>query len=346
MPEDSSEAAGEADAAAELARLRQELSQSRRDALLCRAILESATDYAILTLDEAGRVTSWNSGAEALLGWTAAEARGLDSRVLFTPEDRERRAPEAEMAEARKMGRAEDQRWHLRKDGSRFWGSGLLMPIRDDVPPGFLKIMRDRTVQREASERQGLLLRELAHRVKNSLALILSMARQTSLRAEDLDGFLSVFEGRLRALALAHDLLTDSGWTALPLRALARTTLAPHDPGGDRLKVQVADTPLHPALAQDLVLALHELATNATKHGALSSPQGEVVLESREAGSRLVLTWAERGGPKAAPPARRGFGTTLLERVVAHQHQGEVTLDWQPEGLVCTMRLPRAKPGG
>jgi two-component sensor histidine kinase len=105
----------------------------------------------------------------------------------------------------------------------------------------------------------------------------------------------------------------------------------------------VAELRLNPAAAQDLVLALHELATNAAKHGALSAPEGSVTLEGRVEGGELVLTWGEAGGPPAAPPTRRGFGTTLLEQAVAHQNKGRVGFDWRPEGLACTLVLPLAQ---
>ena len=335
----------------EIARLTTEVEAAQRDAALCHAILESATDYAIFTLDPSGRVTSWNAGAGALLGWSEAEALGMDGRAVFVPEDRRRGAPEAEMACAAAEGRAEDQRWHLRKDGSRFWGSGLLLPLRGARPGGYLKIMRDRTQQRQAGVRQDLLLRELAHRVKNSLALILAMARQTGDRSRSVAEFLDGFEGRLRALAAAHDLLNDSGWLETSLPALVRAALAPHagEDGGAAIRVRasVPDVPLHPALAQDLVLALHELATNAAKHGALSVEGGTATLAGSVAGGVLQLVWSERGGPSAGgPPAAPGFGTRLLEQAIAHQHRGEVRLDWRAEGLTCTMRLPlRAPPG-
>jgi PAS domain S-box-containing protein len=131
-------------------RLRRDPDPAQGDRTLCRAILESASDYAILTIDLDGRITSWNAGARNLLGWAEAEALGMDGGLLFTPEDRERGAPEAEMAQAREAGRAEDERWHLRRDGSRFWGSGLMTPLRGSPIPGFLKIMRDRTERRQA----------------------------------------------------------------------------------------------------------------------------------------------------------------------------------------------------
>jgi two-component sensor histidine kinase len=245
------------------------------------------------------------------------------------------------MAKALAEGRAENERWHVRRDGSRFWGSGVMLPLRGAAAGGFLKVMRDETARREGDERQSLLIRELAHRVKNSLALIMAMARQTGLSAADLDEFLGTFEGRLKALAGVHDLLSERGWRGPPLAALIRAALAPHE-GRVRLG-RMAELSLTPAAAQDLVLALHELATNAAKHGALSAPHGSVTLEGRVSDDELVLTWGEAGGPPAASPRHRGFGTTLLEQAVARQNKGRVGFDWRPEGLACTLVLPLAQ---
>jgi PAS domain S-box-containing protein len=326
---------------AENRRLERELASAREGAVRFRAILENATDYAIFTIDPDLRVTSWNAGAENLLGWGETEAFGMDSRVTFDPEDRARGVPEAERDKAAAEDRAGNERWHRRKDGSRFWGSGVLVPLRGGEP-GFLKVMRDRTARREGDERQALLLRELSHRVKNSLAVVLAMARRTGERAADVAGFLEDFEGRLEALAAAHDLLSDNGWLGTPLAALVQAALAPLGGAEDgRIRVEVEDLALLPAAAQDLVLVLHELATNALKHGALSGPAGTVSLDIRAEGADLVLAWRETGGPPVVPPAEAGLGLTLLEQVAAHDG-GRAELDWQPEGLACTLRLPLA----
>jgi len=119
-----------------------------------RLILESATDFAIVTIDLNGHLTGWNIGARNILGWDEAEALGRDARMLWTPEDRAAEVPEAEMRAAREQGRADDERWHLRRDGSRFWASGEMMPLQgeDGTLLGFLKILRDRTEQRRAGE--------------------------------------------------------------------------------------------------------------------------------------------------------------------------------------------------
>src|SRR3954469_14839182 len=119
-----------------------------------RQIVESSTDYAIITTDLDGQITGWNAGARHLLGWREAEALGQNRRLIYTPEDREAGAPEAKMQLALAKGRAADERWHVRKDGSRFWSSGALLPLRGDAGAtiGFLKILRDRTTEREAED--------------------------------------------------------------------------------------------------------------------------------------------------------------------------------------------------
>jgi two-component sensor histidine kinase len=205
--------------------------------------------------------------------------------------------------------------------------------------------MRDRTERREGDERQRVLLHELAHRVKNSLAVVLAIAKRTGDRSADLAGFLEDFEGRLLALAAAHDLVSENGWLGTPLAGVVGAALAPHDGGDGRVAVELgADVPLNPAAAQGLAMALHELATNAAKHGALSAPGGSATLEARIEGGELVLSWREAGGPRVAgPPRRRGFGTELLERVLAHQHGARTAFEWRPGGLACTVRLPLAE---
>jgi two-component sensor histidine kinase len=204
----------------------------------------------------------------------------------------------------------------------------------------------DVTGLRAAEERQRALVAELSHRVKNVLAVVQAIAGRTADGAGTTAAFVAAFRGRLGALAAAHDLLAEGGWRGAGLAELARRTLAPHaGRGGDRLGLGVEDVALPPALAQTLGLTLHELATNAAKYGALSAPEGRVRLTGGEAvddrGDReLRLAWREEGGPPVGRPAGRGFGTTLLERALAHQHGGRVELDWREEGLSCAIRIP------
>jgi PAS domain S-box-containing protein len=626
---------------ATLRRIARELEESRaalreHEARL-RLILDSATDFAIFTTDLDLRVTSWNEGARRLLGWEEGAILGRSAALIFTPEDRAAGVPERERAQALETGRAEDERWHLRADGSRFWGSGLVMPLRDpaaapDAPPlGLLKIMRDLTGRRraeealreseehlrhivelspqilwtadregnvtaisgrvrqlsgiageemlgegwarivhpdelprlfeakaralatgqpldveyrfrladgsyrwmrsrayprrdasgrivgwygttedihdrrvaearlaalvelgdrlrelhdpatiaqaaaevigrgleaaragygtvdpeerlirierdwtrgtaasfagehrlmdywagfveelrrgevvaigdtardprtaasaagfaavgvracvhvpvtregrvvallyvhdaaprrwteeevdfvrgvaerawaateraQAEERRALLLAELNHRVKNTLAVVQALALQTARSAPDLPSFVSAFQARLIALGRAHDLLTQADWRGATAEEVVRTELR----GEERADLGGCASPavLPPVQALALALALHELATNAAKHGALSTPEGRVFVACRTdpADGATLIEWVERGGPTVSgPPVRHGFGLRLLQRGLARQAGMEAELRFEPEGLRCTLRLP------
>ncbi len=189
-----------------------------------RQIVESAREYAIISLDEGGCITSWNSGAERMLGFREKEAIGQPGDIFFTAEDRASDAPEQEMALAARDGRAVNERWHMRKDGSRFWGSGLM--LRGDES-GFVKIFRDHTDERAAEGRRQLMVEELNHRVKNTLAIVQSIAQMTFAGDNATAEARAAFEGRLTALAGAHNLLTREHWESVDLGALSPALSAP-----------------------------------------------------------------------------------------------------------------------
>lgn len=624
----------------------------RRSEERLRLVLDSASDYAIFATDPDRRVVTWNAGAERLLGWAEGEVVGRSADVIFTPEDREGGAPAAEAARALAEGRAENERWHVRKDGTRFWASGLVMPLRDSAggpgapPIGLLKVMRDRTERRLAEEalrarerrlrlladtaagllaaadpdevlepvfrllseefgvdisfsyvadedggglslascfglpeesragfarlafgetvcgaaaqarrpvhladasasgdpaaaalralgvrayavfplfagggrllgtlsfgsraragfseeetgflgaiahhvavvrerlrteaalraeearlrlaldagrlgaweldvatgsaagsprhdaifgytepppdwcyetflrhvlpedrarvdrsfraaaeggaewhfecrirrvdngearwieargrpvldaqgrtarllgvvaditerrrdeeRRSLLIKELNHRVKNTLAVVQALALQTARGAPDPRSFSAAFQSRLAALARAHDLLTRQHWEGAALVEVAKAALEPAV-GGARVDLSAcAPEPLlAPAEALAVSMALHELATNALKHGALSVPGGRVAVrcDTDPSGGAHVLEWVERGGPPVpGRPARQGFGLRLLQRGLAAQAGLEAELRFEPEGVRCTLRLAPASP--
>jgi len=200
-------------------------------------------------------------------------------------------------------------------------------------------VVDDVTEQRRAEQRQLLLIKELNHRVKNTLATVQSIAAQTLRSAPDLQVARDLFEARLVTLAAAHDLLTAESWRGARLSDLAVSALAPFETG-QRPQIIRSGPPVwlaaHRALA--LGLALHELATNAVKYGALSVPQGRVTLCWSLAGDQLALSWTEEGGPPVAAPARSGFGVRLLQRSLARDLQGDVALSFAPDGVRCEIR--------
>lgn len=307
-----------------------------------RHILDSVLEYAIVSLDGEGRITGWNSGAARLLGYDEGEILGRSCDVFFSPEDRAAGVPEREMRKAGEEGRAADERWHVRKDGSRFWGSGVMMPLERTRGGGYLKIFRDRTEERRAQERQAMLINELNHRVKNTLATVQSLAAQ-SVQAHDAEGWKN-FEARLLALSHAHDLLTRTNWEGAPLRDLLTRELEPYrGRDGARLVADGPDITLEPKIAIVLTMAIHELATNAAKYGALSTCRGEVWVSWRVApapAATLKLDWTETGGPPVKPPVRKGFGSRLIERGLALEVDGRARLEFAPHGVICRIEIP------
>jgi len=198
----------------------------------------------------------------------------------------------------------------------------------------------DITDRKEAEARQALLAREVDHRARNALAVIQSIIRLT--RAKTVKDYVQGIEGRIKALARAHTLLSDSRWNGADLSALVTEELAPYR-AGDKIECKGPDISLQPATAQGLALALHELATNAAKHGALSSPSGKIHLDWELRPDVLALTWVESGGPAVAPPATCNFGLKVIVASIEQQLGGRAAFDWSPEGLRCLMSIPRSE---
>lgn len=226
------------------------------------------------------------------------------------------------------------------------WLSSRGEVVRDAA--GRARILRginqDVTERRRAEERQMLLAREVDHRAKNALAVVQSIVALT--RDADPVRFRAAVIGRIAAMARAHTLLAREGWRAAELRELVEAEVAPHVAGApdapDRVAVAGPDVALQPDAAQPLAMAIHELATNAAKYGALSRPEGrvEIAWESTAEGG-LSLRWTERGGPALdSPPVRQGFGSSVVRNTVERQLGGAVRFDWRPDGLECTLVLP------
>ncbi|MFZ0721268.1 MAG: response regulator [Xanthobacteraceae bacterium] len=198
----------------------------------------------------------------------------------------------------------------------------------------------DISKRKEAEERQVLLAREVDHRARNALAVIQSIIRLT--RAKSVDDYVQAIEGRIKALARAHTLLSDSRWHGADLATLVTEELAPYR-GGDKITIRGPDISLQPATAQGLALALHELATNAAKHGALSSPSGKITLDWQLQSDTLTLNWAENGGPGIASPSSRSFGLKVIVASIEQQLGGKTAFDWDPKGLRCIFSIPRSE---
>ncbi|MCH5376611.1 MAG: sensor histidine kinase, partial [Planctomycetes bacterium] len=202
-----------------------------------------------------------------------------------------------------------------------------------------------RWFEEQASIRNSL-TRELNHRVKNTLANVLSIIALTRRRAETLDDFAEGLDGRIRALSATHDLLTQSDWGTTPIGAVIDAELSPYlQDGENRIEMLGPEIQLAPNDALSLGLAIHELATNAAKYGALSSPGGTVKVSWHKiSADRVRLEWSEHDGPLVEADPSRGFGTDLIEKIVAHELGNPVELTFRPEGVRCAMTIPVRQP--
>ncbi|HEX8262390.1 MAG TPA: HWE histidine kinase domain-containing protein [Allosphingosinicella sp.] len=229
---------------------------------------------------------------------------------------------------------------------------------RDAVEPDPDLMMTVRTVgeqlgrvleRRRTEEHLRLLVNELNHRVKNTLAIVQSIAMQT-LRGDGVgEKARRAFESRLAALAAAHDLLTTENWESASLRQVIEKAGLGCGAPADRLRVSGPELRVQPRAAVSLAMAVHELCTNAVKYGALSSDRGKVAVEWEVVGagdsSRLRLRWRETGGPRVTPPETRGFGTRMIERALAVELGGSARIEFLPEGVCCTVEAPLPAPG-
>jgi two-component sensor histidine kinase len=203
----------------------------------------------------------------------------------------------------------------------------------------------DITERKEGEAHLRLLMRELTHRSKNLLAVIQAMARQTARHVGSIDAFLTRFGARLQALASSHDLLVQESWYGVSLSELVRSQLGHYV---DREDAQVSlsgpDIVLKPEAAQSLGLALHELATNAAKYGALSVPAGRVAITWTRLppteGNGVEVWWIEENGPKVKAPRQRGFGRMVIEQNLTRALDAEVELSFSPAGLRCRIVMP------
>jgi PAS domain S-box-containing protein len=207
----------------------------------------------------------------------------------------------------------------------------------------FIRNVADRTraaIERvRAQEHQLLLANELQHRVKNTLSMVQAIAAQT-FRETTSREVRDAFASRLVALGHANDLLTKAGWTAAPVRDIVTGATIPHCAGPERFTIAGPAVEIAARAALSLTLALHELCTNAAKYGALSNEDGHVDIDWEVAEATFRLRWAERGGPEVVKPTRTGFGSRLIQRTLGPQLGGQVTTDFDPDGLVCTLEVP------
>lgn len=323
-----------------------ELERGKRAAEQLAAIVANSGD-AIVSVDTQGVVLNANRAFSEIFQYEPVEIAGAKLADLIVPkEDRAQyeeklRESFAGPSKARIVRRR-------RKDGAGMDFSLSTAPIRDESGDvaAISMIYRDIAPLTRAAEHIEFLLREVNHRSKNLLAVVQAVARQTARLSPSPDDFIESFMARLSAIGCSHDLLVSRDWRGVQIADLTRNQFGQlDDEARDRIAVSGDFVEINPRAAESYGLALHELSTNAVKHGALSAPGGSVELRfslDRD-GKFYTLTWRERGGPAVRAPARSGFGGTVLTRMAPLAIQGESVLDFTPEGLRYRLSAPLAE---
>ncbi|MGU3496313.1 PAS domain-containing protein [Xanthobacteraceae bacterium A53D] len=333
-------------------RLLLESEVARRDAELIAS--EERLRFAL----KAGRMGSWSldilsqrmvasDGCKENFGRPTSEPFTYeDLMAAVHPDDRARR--DHAVADAIAHGGLLDVEYRLlTPNGEERWVQirGQANYRADGSPLAMIGVSQDITDRKRVEEHRTLLANELSHRVKNSLTMVQALVSQTLRRAETLDDAANVLQSRILAMASANDLLMGQNWRGASLRDLLERTLAPFAVmDGTVFRLIGADIDLPTRLATSLALGLHEMATNASKYGALSVDGGrveiawEVMSMSRPA--KLVLTWSETGGPLVSVPKRTGFGTQLIERALSHEAGGSAIIQYLSTGVVLTVEAP------
>ncbi|UHC18039.1 PAS domain S-box protein [Methylobacterium currus] len=317
---------------------------SRRLAL----VAEQSSDF-IAIADAMGAIDYVNPAGRALVGLGEDAARGARLTDFFPPED----LPFAEgtILPAIRAGGSWSGEFRMRN-----LATGAVVPVRYNLFAlsgsggafeGFAAVSHDISARKAAEAQQEILNRELSHRLKNTLAMVQAIAVQTLRNAADPAAAREALVARLVALGKAHDILLTGEGESASLRAVLESALAIHDDGRPgRFRLAGPPVPCGARAALSLALMAHELATNAVKYGALRMPDGHVTLDWTVSGPDapvLALRWQEHGGPPVTPPARKGFGSRLIERGLAGTVDGEVATHYLPEGVVCTLTAPLAE---
>src|SRR6516165_12733706 len=278
------------------------------------ASIVQSSDDAIVSKNLDGIITSWNKGAERIFGYTAEEAVGQPITIVI-PQDRhdEERTILTRLRRGERIEHFETVR--QRKHGSLIWVSLTISPVKNVEGKiiGASKIARDITEQKRTGDQIATLAREAEHRSKNLLANVQAMVNLS--QADAVADFKKAIGGRIHALANVHSLFVATRWIGAELSTIAGYELAPYSTSGDkRVRIDGPQVLLEPDTAQAVAVILHELATNAVKYGALSTPNGDIDLKwSHEANGRLNLRWI---GPTVESPTRRGFGRRVIEQMI------------------------------
>jgi PAS domain S-box-containing protein len=320
-------------------------AERRQHAAVMTAVLNTIEE-AIMTIDAKGVVKELNPAAARVFGYGADEVIGRNVKMLM-PEpyhsDHDSYISNyLRTGQAKVIGFGREVSGR-RKDGSVF---PMELAITEMTVSGrrmFTGVVRDITERKQVEQHQELLVAELDHRVKNVLAQVAVVAMSTRQGSRSIDEFLRSLNGRIQSMAAAHTLLSKSGWQSVGLDALVRNQLAPYATDTN-VTISGTDVMLIAAEIQAVARVLHELVTNAAKHGALSIPGGHVSVHWNRKpngdGANLMLVWQEQGGPPVKSEIQSSYGTNLIRNLIPHELGGMVELKFVPEGVSCRIEIP------
>ena len=327
-----------AERTAELAASTRQLRQSEQ----LRSLALAAGQMGTWDWDAPRRTTTWDQGQYAIFGVDSRSFQLTPENIrrLIHPDDLDallaalrgvRRDANTVHIEFRAKRPSGELRWCVGVAAASFDSAGKIVRLSG--------VTVDITDRKLAEDRQMLLAEEVDHRARNVVAVVQSIMRLT--KADDMPSYVSAVDGRIRALSNAHKLLSRSRWEGADLRKLVDEELAPYRTDeAEKVSIDGSAVLLQPNTAQTLALALHELATNAAKYGALSADAGHVTLSWNMQPGRLELSWVESGGPKISAPEKRGYGTRVVTMGIESQLGGSVKFDWNRDGLRCSMTVP------
>jgi PAS domain S-box-containing protein len=328
--------------------VRDERGRGEIDLRLLKAAVEASGEAILITsaeIDEPGpRIEYANSAFARMTGYEAHEVMGRSPRFLQGPGTE--REPLARARASLEAGEAfQGEALNYRKDGSTYVVEWLITPVHDAGGriTHWISAQRDITERRSFEDRQAMMVRELHHRVKNTLATVQAVLNATLRSSVSMGEFSRAFGGRILSLARTHAMITEDRAQVASFEGLLRAELDPYDENG-RISLRGPALRLPSELAVPIGMALHELTTNALRHGALAHPGGKVAVtwavEDGPSGPALAWTWDEHDGPPPTLPTREGFGTRLLNKILVVQTAAEVDIALDSDGLRINVRIP------
>ena len=322
-----------------------ERKRAQRDSAQLAMLVTQSPD-AIFSAKLDGTIDTWNAGASRLFGYSAAEAIGHHWNILVPDDTRDEFERTTARVQAGEAVEVETER--LAKGGKRIAVDILAGPLRDTVGKviGIDVAARDIRERKRHQQEMQVVLHELSHRAKNLLSIVLAMANQTARQCRNFVEFQTRFSGRLKALSTSHNVLVERNWRGVSMSELVRAQLAPFQES-DRGRVAATgpDVIIAAKAAEQIGLCLHELATNAMKHGGLSVPTGRIEIEWQIEAGEFRLLWRERGGPTVVKPVRTGFGSLVLQRLAPTALNGKATKEFAPEGITWNLTCPANQVG-